>query len=109
MLGVDHVADGDLGEFHAWLRGAVRGRSRNAVGEGVHEDDEIVRIVDYAFGADSGLELLGGAIEPGGEKNGVRRVGVEMAESAVGDTAVVEDFAAFEFEVAESSEFQFLG
>lgn len=99
-LGFDHAGDGDFGEGG----GRIRGRTTDAVAEGIDSDDEQAGGVEGAAGADHGFEAGGSAIEPGGEQDGVGFRGVEFpigaeAEAAFGDAAAAGIEAAEDVEL----------
>src|SRR5205823_10153520 len=101
MLGLDHVANGELGKFHEGLRLAVRGRSGDAVGDGVHEDDEVAGAVHHLRRSNELHQVLRFAAEPRGPEDGVGLFGVELSESAVAEAEVVDDAAVAQMEVAQ--------
>src|SRR5215467_4888716 len=104
MFGLDHVANGELGEFHERLGLAVRGRGSDAVADGVYQDDEIARAI-YPFTRPDGLQqVLRLAPEPRGPKDGVGLFCVELAERAIAESEIVDDAAVAQVQVAQISE-----
>jgi hypothetical protein len=105
---IHHIANGECRKFHGWLLLCVDGE------EDTPSPSASARITKYL----SGDELTGGdepyqvfrrTAEPRGKQHGVGFFGVEFSERPVADAAIVNDFAAFQPEIAEFSELQFLG
>src|SRR5215469_1832204 len=104
MLGFDHVANGELGEFHERLGPAVRGRGGDAITDGVYEDDEIAGAVYHLLWSDVLQKVLRLTTEPRGPKDGVGLFCVEFAERAVAEAEIVDDAAVLQVQVAQIGE-----
>src|SRR6266550_8236159 len=105
VLARNHVADGEGGKTHVGLKAAVGGRGRNAIAKGVHGNDVVLRGVHELAGAEEFNQVFGGAGEPGGEKNDVGLIAIELTEGAVAQTAVANNLSIFQLEIAERGEF----
>ena len=109
IFAVYHVSHGDLGKMHARLPGTVRRRGRDSIAERIDQNHVVLRGVNHLAWPNVRQPLLGFSPCPGGNHDDVRLIGIHVPGCAVSETAIVQDFATLELEVAEIAELLFLG
>ena len=104
VLRLHHVADEELREAHARLRGAGARRGGEAVADGVGRHHEILVRVERLAGADEEVQPVVVAADRSDHQDRVRLLRVQLAVRHIGDGKVLDHIAALELQVAELSD-----
>ena len=102
MLRFNHVADRKSGKFNSRLRLAVRWRAGQAVAQGVYEDQKKPGRI-YHLSGNEWQQIHARTGEPGREEDNIIFFFVEFSKSLIGNFALINRAAIFQFEISYES------